>query len=266
MKNKPYKRRLPIRSISNFRDLGGYRTADGQHQVRWRTLFRSGHLNRLRGIDIDRFNALKIGTVIDFRAQREKDKEPDQLPEGSPIERIELPILDEGNSEMMKELRRRFEANDLEGLDTEALMAYAYQQFPLQFGDEYRQFVQALLESNGQPVLWHCTAGKDRAGFAAALTLRLLGVPMETIVEDYLLSGKYSKPPLRLAATLLLFRGIKAYRLIKTMYDVEAEWIQNSFAAIEEQWGSFDAFAHNALALSDADIARLRELYLEPVD
>lgn len=266
MANKAFTRKLPIRSVKNLRDLGGYRTVDGKQQVRWRLLFRSGHLNQLHGKDIQRFQSLQIGTVVDFRSQEEKDTEPDTLPADSCIQRIELPILDEGNSEMMKDLRRRFEENDLAGLDTKGLMAHTYRQFPLDFHDEYRQFVATLLHSNGQPVLWHCTAGKDRAGFAAALTLRLLGVSMDTIIADYLLSKKYARPPLKLALTLTLYRGLAAYRMIKTLYEVHAEWIQTSFALIDEHWGSFEAFAHQALQLSDAEIAHLQQIYLEPVD
>jgi protein-tyrosine phosphatase len=126
-------RRVPIHSIKNFRDLGGYRTADGTHQVRWHRLFRSGHLHRLRGKDIERFQALGIQTVVDFRSAAEKDKEPDRLPADSRMQRIELSMLDEGNSEMMKDLRRRFEENDIQGLDTAAVMAHTYRQFPLEF-------------------------------------------------------------------------------------------------------------------------------------
>jgi protein-tyrosine phosphatase len=260
MEKTKYRRRLPIHSIKNLRDLGGYKTTDDR-VIRWRTLFRSGHLNKLHGKDIQRFNALNIATIVDFRSNYEKEEEPDMLPEGNNIHRLELPILDEGNSEMMMDLRRRFEENDLDDLDTMAIMANTYQQFATEFSNEYRQFVHELLAAAGKPILWHCTAGKDRAGFASALTLRLLGVPMETIIDDYLLSGQYAKPPRKLMATLFLFRGMKAIRLIQPMYGVHKEWILSTFKTIEEHWGSFDTYVHDALALTEDDVARLRDLY-----
>lgn len=262
MEKTKYRRRLPIHSIKNLRDLGGYHTTDGRF-IRWQILYRSGHINQLKGKDIQRFNALNIVTLIDFRSNFEKEEEPDSLPEGNTIRRVELPILDEGNSEMMSDLRRRFKENDLDDLDTMAIMANTYHQFATEFGDEYRRFVEELLAANGQPILWHCTAGKDRAGFASALTLRLLGVPMETILQDYLLSAKYAKPPRKLMATLFVFRGRKAIRLIRPMYAVQKEWILSTFKTIEEHWGSFDTYTHEVLGLTEDDILQLRKLYTQ---
>ncbi len=263
MVKNDYNRRLPIRSVKNLRDLGGYVTADGKRRTRWRVLFRSGHLNNLHGRDIDRFNALNIGTIIDFRSNFEKEQEPDMIPEDRSIYQIALPVLDEGNSEMMSELRRRFEENDLDDLDTMGIMAHTYQQFATEFTKEYASFVQTVLHANGSPILWHCTAGKDRAGFAAALLLKLLGVPQETIVADYMLSAKYAKPPRKMVMMLRTFRGAKAVRLVKPMYGVTPEWIRSTFQTIEENWGSFEAYTHDALGLTDEDIFRLRELYTE---
>ena len=263
MGKNTFKRRLPIRSISNLRDLGGYLTADGKQQVRWRVLFRSGHLNNLHGPDIDRFNALNIGTVVDFRSNFEKEQEPDMLPEDRSIYQVSLPILDEGNSEMMSDLRRRFEENDLDDLDTVGIMAHTYEQLATEFYQEYAAFVQLLLHADGQPILWHCTAGKDRAGFASALTLKLLGVPEETIIADYLLSAKYAKPPRKMIVMLRTFRGKKAVELVKPMYGVKTEWILSTFETINEHWGSFDNYTQKALGLTEQDIIRLREMYTE---
>ncbi|MEE4194133.1 MAG: tyrosine-protein phosphatase, partial [Anaerolineae bacterium] len=115
------------------------------------------------------------------------------------------------------------------------------------------------------PILWHCTAGKDRAGYAAALLLKLLDVPQETIVVDYMLSAKYARPPRKMVMMLRTFRGAKAVRLIKPMYGVSREWILSTFHTIEEHWGSFEAYTHDALGLTAADILQLRELYTEEI-
>jgi protein-tyrosine phosphatase len=122
-----------------------------------------------------------------------------------------------------------------------------------------------LLASNGKPVLWHCTAGKDRAGFAAALILRLLGMPMQTILTDYLLSARYSKMPLKMLLLLFLKGGIRAAKLIQVLYEVRVEWMQTAFDTIDAQWGSFENYTHAALGLTDADLLRLREMYTEEV-
>ena len=260
--NMTNQRRLPIRSVSNFRDLGGYRTKDGR-MVRWQTLFRSGHLGKLRGRDIEQFKALGLVTVVDFRAGEEKERHPDRIPTGSNIRRVEFPILDEGNSEMMKEVRRRFEENNFDGVDTAALMGETYRQFATTFEPQYAQFAQELVNADGKPILWHCTAGKDRAGFASALTLRLLGVDLETIVADYMLSGKYSPTVTKDTILARLLRGAKAANMLKTMFGVREEWIRSTFTTIDEHWGDFDTYTQQALGLSNENIQRLREAYLK---
>ena len=253
-------RRLPLRSINNLRDLGGYQTVDGR-TVRWHTLYRAGHLGKLKDRDQRTLTALNLHTIIDFRSAEEKQRDPDRLPLND-VQVIELPILDEGNSTMMKDMRRRYENNDFDGLDTNLVMFNTYRQLSLEFTAEYAHFLQAVLQAAGKPVLWHCTAGKDRAGFAAALLLKILGVDFETIRQDYLLSGKYIHPDRKLMAVITLTKGARPARLLKPLWAVKPEWIKASFDAIDEKWGSFDRYRRDALAFSDEDTARLREFLL----
>jgi protein-tyrosine phosphatase len=256
----PHHRRLPLRSINNLRDLGGYQTIDGR-TVCWHTLYRAGHLGKLKARDQRKLTALNLHTIIDFRSAEEKQRDPDRLPLNE-VNVIELPILDEGNSAMMKDMRRRYENNDFDGLDTNLVMFNTYRQLALDFTAEYARFLQAVLQAQGQPVLWHCTAGKDRAGFAAALLLKILGVDFDTIQQDYLLSGKYIHPDRKLMAIIWLTKGAQPARLLKPLWAVKPEWIKASFDAIDEHWGSFDRYRREALAFSDEDTARLQELLL----
>jgi protein-tyrosine phosphatase len=175
---------------------------------------------------------------------------------------IELPILDEGNSAMMKDMRRRYDNNDFDGLDTNLVMFNTYRQLALDFTAEYAHFLQAVLQAQGQPVLWHCTAGKDRAGFAAALLLKMLGVDFDTIQQDYLLSGKYIHPDRKLMAVITLTKGARPAQLLKPLWAVKPEWIKASFDAIVEHWGSFEHYRREALAFSDKDVIRLQEQLL----
>lgn len=253
-------RRLPLRSINNLRDLGGYQTADGR-TVRWHTLYRAGHLGKLNERDQRHLTALNLHTIIDFRSAEEKQRDPDRLPLQD-VQVIELPILDEGNSTMMKDMRRRYDNNDFDGLDTNLVMVNTYRQLALEFTAEYGRFLQAVSQAAGKPLLWHCTAGKDRAGFAAALLLKVLGVDFDTIQQDYLLSGKYIHPDRKLMAVITITKGFRPARLLKPLWAVKPEWIETSFDAIDEHWGSFDRYRREALAFSDADTVRLQELLL----
>ena len=260
MQNRKTHRRLPLRSINNLRDLGGYKTVD-RRTIRWHILYRAGHLGNLKDRDQDKLTALNLRTIIDFRSAEEKQREPDRLPLNE-VKVIELPILDEGNSAMMKDMRRRYENNDFDGLDTNLVMFNTYRQLALDFTVEYARFLQAVLQAKGQPVLWHCTAGKDRAGFAAALLLKVLGVDFDTIQQDYLLSGKYIHPDRKLMAIITLTKGVRPARLLRPLWAVKPEWIKASFDAIDKHWGSFDVYRREALAFSDEEAARIQELLL----
>ena len=254
---------LSLKGASNFRDLGGYGTPEGQ-QVKWRVLYRSGQLSKLRGSGLRRFDQLEIHTLIDFRSNQEREKEPDRLPPGHHIRVLALPVFDEGNSAMVREINQRLKKNNFEGFDPEATMAAAYRQFALDFADSYRQFVHAILEADGAPVLWHCTAGKDRAGFAAALLLRLLGVEQQIVLQDYLLSAKHAPSMRHILVGLWLTKGAKTARTIKVFTEVKEHWIRAALQTIDERWGSFETYTQQALELSPADVANLRRSLLEP--
>jgi protein-tyrosine phosphatase len=253
---------LPFKGTSNFRDLGGYLTTEGW-SVKWGVLYRAGHLAKLRNGDLRLFETLDIHTLVDLRSRIERERDPDRLPAEHHIHVFALPVLDKGN-EMIHEVSRRMRDNDFDGYDPDLKMAEAYRQFVTEFSEPYRQFVHAVLAAGGAPVLWHCTAGKDRAGFAAALILRLLGVPHAIVVQDYLLSACYLRPRPGLLWLLRLTRGPRAVRIVKTLVQVKERWLQGAFDAIDERWGSLDAYAKQALQLSPASISRLRQTLLDP--
>lgn len=172
-------------------------------------------------------------------------------------------MLDSANSVLMQDINSRLRANNFADFDGEALMRVTNRQLVEEFTAEYRAFIGAVLESNGRSVLWHCSGGKDRTGFASALVLKLLGVDDETILEDYLLSNRYADRYRGRRFMLRLFRGRTAAQALGTLFEVRASWIEAAFEAIEDGWGDFDRYRRDALGLSDADIEALRHEYLE---
>lgn len=251
------KRVYPFSKVANFRDLGGYPAADGR-TVRWGVLFRSGHLAKMSGRDLDLFKSLNIDTVIDLRSEYERKRDPNRLPRKNPPEVLELSILDEANAVMNKEIRKRIDARSYGDLDSSVLMGDAYRQFAVDFLPEFRQVVHTVLNAEGRPVLWHCTAGKDRTGFAAAVLLRLLGVDQEIVMQDYMLSSQHVTAMRKRMLLLRLLKGRGAVDLIRPLLFVHEEWLEGSFEAIDEEWGTFEQYAHEGLVLTDADIDRLK--------
>lgn len=169
-------RHLPFERVANFRDLGGYRTADGR-TVRWRRLFRSASLQHMSDADVERARGLGIRTVLDLR----RPDEVDHLGVGpfvaAPLRHHRLPLLPEGATEQLNQRHGR-------GISGERYLDY------LNFGSElFVTALKLLADESTHPALFHCTAGKDRTGVIAAFVLDILGVDHETIVEDYALSN-----------------------------------------------------------------------------
>ena len=121
------------------------------------------------------------------------------------------------------------------------------------------------MPERNQPVLVHCTGGKDRAGFASALILRSLGVPLETVFEDFLLTNHYTADRIdrgvRLVRLLSLFRADEAK--LRALMGVERENLEAAFESIDAEWGSFDAYRREGLGVSDAELLAFRDQVLE---
>lgn len=257
-------RRIPFDGPGNLRDLGGYRTADGR-SVRWGVLYRSDHLASLSARDLRQLGQLELAVLVDFRSGAEKAASPNRLPRGHAIRVVELPLFDDdASSAMGTTLRARIARGDLTGIDAAALLVEANQRLVTEFTPVYRQFIAELLAARGAPLLFHCTAGKDRTGFAAAIVLRLLGVPEEAIVADYMRSQTYSVAARRRDLLLLrLIKGPAITALVRALLGVEAAYLQAAFEAIDRTYGSFEAYTRDGLGLGGAEIARLRAMLLE---
>lgn len=256
--NADHQRVLPFRQVANFRDLGGYPAADGK-QVKWGILYRSGHFANATPSDLKRLQTLNIDTVIDFRSVQEKEQEPDRLPNHGRMKTLALPMLDVVNEAMAKEIHAAVKNNNFQDFDAAEKMLHMYEWMAREHVAEYQQFMQTILAAEGKPVLWHCTAGKDRTGFGAAILLRLLGVEDKLIIEDYLLSKQHVEKRWRLIIMLLLTRGREPIRIMKKLMSVDETWIQAAFHAVNQQWGNFENYMKNGLKLTQADIAQLRE-------
>jgi protein-tyrosine phosphatase len=255
-------RRIGFSGAHNFRDLGGYRNSDGA-TVKWGLLYRADGLHHLSRRDVKALSRLGLARIIDFRAEFEQEKDPDRLPDDPKLKVVAIPIFD-ANSLLGKEVRERITAGKLDGLDPEGLLHEAYLQFVSQFTPQYRAFFQEVLAAEGKPILFHCTAGKDRTGFAAALLLSVLGVPMETIRDDYLLTQVYGQKVLApLYFYVRLVRGKRAMEMVQRFAAARASYLQAAFDAIDSTYGSFEAYVREGLGLSDADLKRLRDSLLE---
>lgn len=256
-------RLLNFEGIANFRDLGGYATEDGR-RTRWGTLYRSGNFATTSRSDANTLARLDLDSLVDFRSTAEKEEEPNQLPEPLPFELVEIPIMDGGDHSVAAEIMARIESGSFEDFDPDAFMITANRQFASTFTPQFGEFIRAVLAADGRPVAWNCSAGKDRTGFAAAILLRILGVPMETVMEDYVLSREYALAARRKELFLLrLFKGDEASDKLTALMGVDRKWLEAAFDEIDRQYGSFAAYVDTGLGLRPDEVARLRDTLLE---
>ncbi|MEQ8264793.1 tyrosine-protein phosphatase [Pseudohaliea sp.] len=241
----------------NFRDFGGYRAADGR-RVRWGYLFRSGNLSRLTEEAQGMFAGLGIDVVCDFRREDEQASDPSRLP--AETRRINLAITPGSQGSALYGGRHR-----LTGAEAMAeAMRDINREFVRSQSDRYAALFGHLLAPGNERFLVHCAAGKDRTGFAAALVLFALGVPRETVLQDYLLTRHYFDPARELARVREKYdmHHLEDDTLLP-MLQVDESYLGAALAAIEEDYGSVEAYLEAALGVGPAERAALAARYLE---
>lgn len=167
----------------NFRDLGGYPTADGR-VTRWRTLFRSGSLCHLTPGDMEILDSMGIRAVFDLRNDRERSSEPHRWPSDDSVS-----VYQRNYSASGAELARLVDAPSVKREDVRQSMIDNYRLLPYEQAEAYQALFEGLAAGR-VPALFNCSAGKDRTGIAAALLLSILGVPHDIIIEDYVLTER----------------------------------------------------------------------------
>jgi protein-tyrosine phosphatase len=252
-------RRILFAGAKNFRDVGGYPTLDGK-TVCWGKLYRSDALNKLTNTDLKFLAALNLHAVIDFRSEYETKSEPNRLLDS--IRYVKLPILD-SSTKVWHESRDTFVKN-LVKIDSLESMMETNIEFATKFTPEIKSFFAELFSANGKPILFHCAVGKDRTGFVAAVLLKILGVPHDVVMQDYLLTNQYILPSFQRELTFLrMFRGKQFAEVVKGFMEARPEYLSAAFDAIEREYGSFDNYVYQVLELSLKDVEQLKALYLE---
>jgi protein-tyrosine phosphatase len=179
-------REIDLDGTRNTRDIGGYTTSEGR-RVRWGLLYRSDQLDDLSDEDLRTLRKRGLRRVYDFRTQVEKEDAPDRLDPG--VQYVALPIsYPSMDPDHLRRLILR--GGGGEGY-FEDLLNRANRSFVLDNATQIAAFLESLTEPGALPALFHCTYGKDRTGFVAALTLEILGVSQQKAVQDYLLSNDY---------------------------------------------------------------------------
>ncbi len=276
---------IELEGLSNTRDLGGMKTQDGR-AIRRKMLIRSGALANATEHDaaalIDEY---RLAKVIDLRTEEERLKSPDPEDLFEGVEFLDIPILNTQALGITREGGVKGLLKAMKAIDSDpaGLMIEIY---PSMLLDEtsacgYARFFDELLK--GEPsvggdsvegddagarpgsVLWHCSAGKDRAGLAAVLLLHVLGVSRELIVADYLATNKNME-----SRTQEILDSLSSYGLagkldegVRVLNSADERFLQAALSAVEERYGSLDAYLSEALGITPEKAEALRTRFLE---
>lgn len=247
------KRQVILQGAANFRDIGGYKTTDGRH-VKWGEVYRSADISKLTEADMIKLKSLNVIYDVDLRGRQESAQAPDKLNAGMDY------ILCPAGSDNMDWLKTMSKLKGNQG-DSLMMVYYSNTQY---LADRYKPFFNKLLNlPDGQSLVFHCTAGKDRTGIGSALFLYSLGVPYDTIMSDYLASNYYRKDANAKLATQMVHYVQIDPEVAKSMAGVKKEYLDATFDTIRKQYGSVDNYLKTQLGLDDEKIAALKQKFLE---
>ena len=240
-------RHLNLAGASNFRDLGGY-IGHGGRTVRWRKIFRSNHLGRLTTLDIKVLRELGVRSAFDFRGKDERSEAPCGVEE---IETHSLPV----EPTVVAALRAIHAGRPATSDDALEVMRDSYRGYVEHSTERFRALFSHLLEDRA-PLIVHCTAGKDRTGFACALILHTLGVNDETIAEDYLMTNQFYRRDPSTSSDL-------PEEVRQVLGTVQASFLAAAFETIDAGYGGLDNYLRDGLGIGAAERNLLRNRYLE---
>jgi protein-tyrosine phosphatase len=263
-------RHVSLEGQANFRDLGGYKTEDGK-TVKKGLIFRSGELPDLSEADVQALAEIPVKTVVNFLTENEIARRgPDKLPAGTT--EISFPVdHNPGDGSLIDELILARKTGDFSKVPA-SFNPEIHRLLTEEAKEEYAALIRQIIKPDQLPLTFHCSHGVHRTGTATAILLSALGVPWDTVRQDYLLSNtlRAEENQQRIAKLRGLAaenQGIPVEEVdttnIEAFYILQPSYIDASLDEINKEYGSIDKYLRKGLGLSEDELTRLREKLLE---
>jgi protein-tyrosine phosphatase len=257
---------IQLSGAANFRDIGGYRTSEGQ-RIKRDVIFRSGELSGLTTSDQQLLEPLQIRYEIDLRTDKERAESPTRWG-GNPPTVISISVGEPRNSNPAQSLAGGV-ADLKDHAQAQQFMQQTTARIATQGAPEIGEVIRRLAQGD-EPALIHCSAGKDRTGVTVAVLMTLLGVPRDQVYLEYTKSNDATDKQIermKIREASGATSGLESVppEVMKTMLGAKRSYIEAAFKAIDAQYGSFDTYAKNGLKITPDQIQDLRENLLEPI-
>lgn len=235
---------LPMAGGYNFRDLGGIKNRDGKY-VQWGKILRSDDLNKLTEADLKYLSSIPLISIVDFRSPDEVNQAPDKVP-ATVKEDYHLAITPGNLGDLA--MSGKATAEQLESAMQDVNILLVSDSLAI---DQYRKMFELLQNSSDVPLMFHCSAGKDRTGMGAALILSALNVDESIIFNNYLESNVYLADK---------YAGYIAQKPdLKPLFEVKAEYLKAGLDQIKKDHGSIENYLTKVLGV---DLDKMKEMYL----
>lgn len=243
-------KQLEIKKVTNFRTIGNIKNIDGRI-LKEGKFYRSAHLHKLKKKSIKTLENLGIKEIIDLRNSKEISQRPDVIPQNVDYKNYSA-FEDEGDQ--LDQAKTLVLKGKVKGSDANERMLDFYKNYVTENPETIKKIIHEILDSEN-PVLYHCTAGKDRTGIITALILTILKFDSATIENDYLLSNNYRKQlvqkRLHLAYNLHFIYPKMDLNVIEKLSWVEKDYLKAAFLEINKKYGSIDIYIHQKLGISE---------------
>jgi protein-tyrosine phosphatase len=259
-----------LANAANARDLGGLITADGR-TVRRGVLYRANALNRLSEEDVAVLAGLGLACLVDFRHGSEIDLTgADRLPATPPRQLVALPVFDpeydvftrvsavlSGQAGSGATVRLTHDEGD-------AVMRRLYRWFvsSTMGREQFGAALRLIAAADALPLMFHCTAGKDRTGWLSALVLSALGVDHDQILADYLRTNDLNETAVAHLVAAVADR-VPDPTVLKPLLEARAEYLLAAFDEVDRAHGGVDRYLRTGLGVDEDMLAALRTNLLD---
>jgi protein-tyrosine phosphatase len=256
-------RYLHLEGGCNFRDIGGHATADGR-TVRWGRVYRAGVLSYFTPADAERLSGLGVRAICDLRRADEREREPTRWP--TP----EVTTLTWDDGDDAPAVTRRVTPRQPDGESMRAAMLGMYRSLPRWMVPRIRGLFECVAYDR-MPVVVHCSAGKDRTGFAVAMLFAALGVNADTLMQDYLYTnevGNFEEFAQRRRSTLLGVTddrhplGRMSPETRRVLFAADPDYLRAALSQVESEFGGIESYLRQTVGLPEELLQRVRDALL----